>query len=597
MNRKMLQSYMENYPASVCASYIFVVDNSNIAMNILSANMRCVYLEDGSEHYFGREDFIEFLRDWEGSAGKLGYHFVLSCFSRKSNERLAAGLKACGYDFKNGWFIFRNKEYLGNYDKQSELEKTLQDYIRRFEGQDTKELIDKDRFLKFNQNGEATGVYDAEIVSYIMDSLPFFVLDGQPYIYDHGAYLADEGGVILKNIIQDLIPRHLVKSNTIKSVYDLLIMQKQVQKKIKELNAHPRRWVNFRNCMFDPVEWKMIKHKPEYYSINQIPHILDPEARKDLSAAGAQTIRYLQESIPEEQDRTMLFQYIGYCMTTDSRFQKFMILKGDGGTGKSVIVSLVQNLIGDQNYSTVSLENINQRFYPAELMGKLLNACADIESAPLNSVDTIKKVTGEDTLMYERKGRDPKTFESYAKLLFSANKIPLNLDEKTSAFYRRLLILEMNRKPKKVDPDLKEKLVQEVQYLIWTALGHLKILYQEGKFSESDNSKKQVEDLYRAADSIKAFMDESVERTSAEVLMKRDLLYEAYKKYCAEYGRKEYSPGTFYKMLEERGYHWKRKSNGRYYFGLKMKEEGFAELDQEGQQELPFKKYQSVTGQ
>lgn len=276
-------------------------------------------------------------------------------------------------------------------------------------------------------------------------------------------------------------------------------------------------------------------------------------------------------------------------MTADSKFQKFLILKGDGGTGKSVIVSLVQNLIGKRNYSTVSLENINQRFYPAELMGKLLNACADIESAPLNSVDTIKKVTGEDTLMYERKGRDPKTFASYAKLLFSANKIPLNLDEKTSAFYRRLLILEMNVKPKVIDPDLKEKLFQEVQYLIWVALGSLQALYQNGRFSESDNSKRQVEELYRAADSVKAFMDETIVRTNSDALIKRDVLYGEYKKYCGEYGRKEYSSGTFYKMLEERGYHSKRKSNGRYFVGIALKEEGFQELDEEGQQELPFK--------
>ncbi len=59
----------------------------------------------------------------------------------------------------------------------------------------------------------------------------------------------------------------------------------------------------------------------------------------------------------------------------------------------------------------------------------------------------------------------------------------------------------MNVKPKVIDPDLKEKLFQEVQYLIWMALGSLQALYQNGRFSESDNSKRQVEELYRAADS------------------------------------------------------------------------------------------------
>lgn len=590
MNKKIVKAWIKENPPTVSASYLFIVDNQDIALNILSVDMRCILLEHGNEFLFSVEELIDFLRDQIGTPVCLTqYHFVLACLSRQSNERLGFGIKAAGYDYKQGWHIFRNREYLGKYEKQPELEKLLLDYIRRFEGEDAQELVNKERFLRYGKTGEVIGVYDAEIVEYIMDSIPFFVVDEQPYIYDHGVYIVDEGGIYLKNVIQELIPKHLLRSNTIKSIYTLLVMQKRVQKQLKDLNAYPKHWINFKNCMFDPINWKMKKHKPEYYSINQIPHVLDTSAREELEAAGPQTIAYLQEAIPDKQDQIMLMQYIGYCMTTDSKFQKFLILKGDGGTGKSVIVSLVQNLIGERNYSTVSLENINQRFYPAELMGKLLNACADIESTPLNAVDTIKKVTGEDTLMYERKGRDPKTFASYAKLLFSANKIPLNLDEKTSAFYRRLLILEMNVKPKAVDPDLKDKLSREVQYLIWMAIGHLRTLYQNGGFSESDNSKRQVEELYRAADSVKAFMDECVVRTDSETLIKRDILYGEYKKYCGEYGRKEYSAGTFYKMLDERGYYSKRKSNGRYFIGIMLKDEGFLELDEEGQQELPFK--------
>lgn len=590
MNKKTVKTWIKDDPPTVSASYLFIVDNIDIAINILSANMRCIYLEAGNELLFSTEELIDYLKEQIGTPVCLHkYHFVLSCLSRQTNERLGFGIKAAGYDCKQGWHIFRNKEYLGKYEKQAELEKLLLDYVRRFEGEDAEELVNKERFLRYSKTGEVIGVYDAEIVEYIIDSVPFFVMDEQPYIYEQGVYVMDEGGIYLKDIIQELIPKYLLKSNTIKSIYMLLVMQKKVQKRLEELNAYPKHWINFKNCMFDPIGWKMRKHKPEYYSINQIPHVLDLDRRNDLEAAGPQTITYLKEAIPDKQDQTMLMQYIGYCMTADSKFQKFLILKGDGGTGKSVIVSLVQNLIGKRNYSTVSLENINQRFYPAELMGKLLNACADIESAPLNSVDTIKKVTGEDTLMYERKGRDPKTFASYAKLLFSANKIPLNLDEKTSAFYRRLLILEMNVKPKVIDPDLKEKLFQEVQYLIWMALGSLQALYQNGRFSESDNSKRQVEELYRAADSVKAFMDETIVRTNSDALIKRDVLYGEYKKYCGEYGRKEYSSGTFYKMLEERGYHLKRKSNGRYFVGIALKEEGFQELDEEGQQELPFK--------
>ena len=93
----------------------------------------------------------------------------------------------------------------------------------------------------------------------------------------------------------------------------------------------------------------------------------------------------------------------------------------------------------------MSLQNLNQRFHPTGLFGKLLNACADIPSTAMESVDIIKKAVGEDTLLYEEKGQDPTQFNSYAKLLFSANEMPLNLDDKTTAYYRRLLVLAINR--------------------------------------------------------------------------------------------------------------------------------------------------------
>lgn len=62
---------------------------------------------------------------------------------------------------------------------------------------------------------------------------------------------------------------------------------------------------------------------------------------------------------------------------------------------------------------------MNQRFYATGLFGKLLNACADIPSTAMENVAIIKKAVGEDTLLYEKKGKDPSQFNSYAKLLFS----------------------------------------------------------------------------------------------------------------------------------------------------------------------------------
>ena len=101
--------------------------------------------------------------------------------------------------------------------------------------------------------------------------------------------------------------------------------------------------------------------------------------------------RFLKDAIPNPEDQETYWQYLGYCMTTDTGFQKFMMIKGPGSTGKSVVVDLTENTVGLQNSVSISIQDLNKRFYATSLFGKLLNACADIPSTALQSIDVLKK--------------------------------------------------------------------------------------------------------------------------------------------------------------------------------------------------------------
>ena len=247
-----------------------------------------------------------------------------------------------------------------------------------------------------------------------------------------------------------------------------------------------RAW-GFRNGYFDVMEWKMIEHDAKYLMINQIPFSFYPEQWEEVQNQGNTIRQYLELSMPDEADQCTFWQYLGYCMTTDTRFQKFLMIKGRGGTGKSVAIALIQHIVGMENCSRISLQDLNKRFYATGLFGNQLNACADIPCTAMQSVDIIKKAVGEDTLLYEKKGQDPTQFHSYAKLLFSANEMPLNLDDKTNAYYRRLLVLDMNHSVSESEKDtmLKEKICKETDYAIHMGVAALKQLYEENRFIES----------------------------------------------------------------------------------------------------------------
>ena len=581
MNKNFLEHYMKTKPETLEQKYLFLVDDQELAFAVIAAGYYAVALLPERDGYYDAESFVTYMLEIACTGTyQTDYCYVPACTMKKTNDLLEQFCQNNYLTFRKGWSIFKNKEYLAKLEYQQELKAVLSDFIKRFEGRQN-EPPDLNKFHKFNEQGKRIGVFDMEIVDYLIQTVPFFMLGETPYIYEQGCYYEDRKGIRLKAQIQKLIFRECITAKTIQNIYNLLISQPQVHKWFSDVNNQPSHWINFQNGFFDVMEWKMIEHSPKYLTINQIPFSFYPEQAETVLSGGENICKYLELSIPDKTDQLTFWQYLGYCMTTDTRFQKFLLLKGKGGTGKSVAVSLVQHLIGDINGSCMSLQNLNQRFYATGLFGKLLNACADIPSTAMENVAIIKKAVGEDTLLYEKKGKDPSQFNSYAKLLFSANEFPLNLDDKINAYYRRLLILDIGRSiPKSAkDTELKEKLFRESDYAIHMAMLALRQLYKDQRFAQSDHSKECIEKLYRSADSVKAFIDDMLCHKSGEK-MKRSDVYKMYEDYCEDNGRKPHGKSKFWEYMADKGFMIKRYSDGTYYFkDTAIRESDFITID------------------
>lgn len=572
---------MKTKPETNEQKYLFLVDNQDIAFAILSAGYPAVTLLYGQQGYHDIDSFIEYMDEiaYTGTY-QMDYIYVPACSSKKTNESLEQYFQNNYLTYRKGWILFKDKEYLAKPEHLLQIKAVISDFIKRFEGQGT-DQPDLNKFHRFNEQGKRIGVFDMEIVDYLIQTVPFFMLENTPYIYESGCYHEDANGIRLKSHIQKLLYRDCIKATTIQGIYNLLVSQPQVQKRFTDLNNQPSHWVNFQNGYFDVMEWKLIEHDTKYLMINQIPFSFYPDQAETVLTGGTHIRKYLDFSISDETDQQTFWQYLGYCMTTDTRFQKFLMIKGKGGTGKSIAISFIQHIVGSGNYASMSLQNLNQRFYPTGLFGKLLNACADIPSTAMESVDIIKKAVGEDTLLYEKKGQDPTQFNSYAKLLFSANEMPLNLDDKTNAYYRRLLVLDINRTipEEEKDSKLKEKMCNESAYAIHMAMLALKQLYTDNHFIESNHSKECIAHLYRSADSVKAFTDDMLCHKVGEKI-KRSEVYKMYEEYCEDNGRTPHGKSRFWEYMADKGYMIKRYSDGAYYFkDTSVKESDFETMD------------------
>lgn len=154
--------------------------------------------------------------------------------------------------------------------------------------------------------------------------------------------------------------------------------------------------------------------------------------------------------------------------------------------------------------------------------------------------------------------------------------MPQNLEDKSDAFYRRLLILDMNRVVKSGEKDLhlKEKVQAESDYAIHMAMIALKNLYEQGKFTESEHSKECVREVQRTSDSICAFIDESLVRAKGKRL-KRSEVFHMYEEYCKENGRQGHGKSNFFRNMTDKGFLLKQYNGEFYYQDIAVKEEDF----------------------
>lgn len=416
-------------------------------------------------------------------------------------------------------------------------------------------------FQKIGKNGNPYEILDGRIAEYItLEYLTLIVLNGIPYIYRRGSYIKDEDGKILKAHIKTLIWPELVTAGRINRVYQLILMDYRLHKTNDDVNQYPPYWINFRNGMYDPKLQEMHEHKKEYYSINQIPHDYDPEAEFSGSVAD----QFLCGLLPDAEDREMFLRYAGYCMTRDTSIQKFFVIVGLPGSGKSTLINMLVEMIGKENISCITLQDLNERFTPTELLGKLLNTCADLPKKALEQVDMIKRITGEDQIKGEYKGGKMFRFNSYAKLFFSANEMPASLDEKSDAFYRRILMAEVLKKGPRIQ-SLKKGLWESMPGFIKECVAALTRLYLSGGEIDSPNSKRLVHEYHRESDSVQSFIDDKIQKAPGERI-ERGRLYEEYKNYCQTNEWAYLGNRSFYSNMRGKGFKDYKAHDSKRYF-------------------------------
>jgi len=240
-------------------------------------------------------------------------------------------------------------------------------------------------------------------------------------------------------------------------------------------------------------------------------------------------LKHFNDAFENESDVILLQEAIGNCLIKKYTYQKAVMMVGSGRNGKGVTLDLLSRLLGAQNTSAVTLEQLEKDQYSlSELHGKLANIGGDLNKTSLNHTGTFKTATGGDLLTAPRKFLTPMYFINYAKFFFACNELPM-IEDTSRGFWDRWLyfdfpytfipVEEYNLKSdeeklkfKIADPKIKEKLFAEKElegFLIFALVG-MKRLMKNNCFTLSETFENVKIKWMRQSDSFKAFCQDNI---------------------------------------------------------------------------------------
>ena len=189
--------------------------------------------------------------------------------------------------------------------------------------------------------------------------------------------------------------------------------------------------------------------------------------------------KFLNRVLPNTEEQEALMQYIGYCLLPTHDYETFLLLYGkSGANGKSVIMDTISNFFGNDNISSLDL----QQFYGHELeaiSNKFINIGTEIDSSGLNKgqFSMLKKIVSpKDKVPINPKNKTPYHLEAFEKpkLIFSTNTKPKQgLDD---AVFRRMLLLTFDSEIKDSEKirDLSDRFKDELGGILNFALEKLR---------------------------------------------------------------------------------------------------------------------------
>lgn len=295
--------------------------------------------------------------------------------------------------------------------------------------------------------------------------------------------------------------------------------------------------VCFKNGVYDTKEHTFGEHSPDFGFLGSLNCDFDENATSPVFD------RFLEQVTQGDKcTQNILLEFMGYSLvSTDCRYQKALILLGEGSNGKSTLLDVFKKLL-HKSYSGLSLKNMQDDQKRYLMMGKLVNIAEENSYDSFRDIELIKNfVTGGD-ISVKKVYMPPFEYSNSTKLIISCNELPYTKDI-TAGFFRRFIIIPFDavfsEEIGNLDLKIGEKLLAELPGIFNKILaGWYRLAKQDG-FTKSAASGELLKEYVQDSTPHASWYQENVEVIyNEDTFVSLQELYDDYRKCTVDSGNK-----------------------------------------------------------
>lgn len=311
----------------------------------------------------------------------------------------------------------------------------------------------------------------------------------------------------------------------------------------------PKSWVQFKDKIVDLNTGREFEASHEWFVTNPLPWELgDSEDTPTIDKFFGDWM--IKEKGDEDYINT-LYEIIAYSILPDYPLHRIVCLIGSGSNGKSTYIRLLEKFLGKENYTSSDIHLLaNSRFECAKLFKKLVCVVAEIDKGIFSKTSLLKRLTGQDPIGFEFKGKTPFDSHNYAKIIIATNTLPDTTD-KSDGFYRRWLIVDFPNQFQDKGEIIKDVPEAEFKNLARKSIRILQNLLKKGVFTKEGDLQSRKAKYENHSNPLDSFIEAYFERVPEGNIIYGEL-FEHFNEYMKSQNLRTVSRIEFSRMLGER---------------------------------------------